>query len=64
MKPIAMKTVKSLVFAAIGLAVAALGIYIGETDDAPGAAVIGLVMMIGMMALAARTFSHPIVPRI
>ena len=40
---------------AIGLAIAAAGIYIGDTDDAPGAALIGIVLMIGAMALAAKT---------
>ena len=40
---------------AIGLALAAAGIYIGDTDDAPGAALIGIVLMIGAMALAAKT---------
>lgn len=39
---------------AIGIALAAGGIYIGETDDAPGAAVIGIVLMIGAVALAVR----------
>ena len=38
-----------------GIAVAAAGIYIGETDDAPGAALIGIVLMIGAVALGART---------
>jgi hypothetical protein len=40
---------------AIGLALAAAGIYIGDIDDAPGAALIGIVLMIGAMALAAKT---------
>jgi hypothetical protein len=39
----------------MGVAVAAAGIYIGETDDAPGAALIGIVLMIGAVVLGART---------
>lgn len=38
----------------IGVAIAATGIYIGDTDDAPGAAVIGILLMIGAVALAVR----------
>jgi hypothetical protein len=43
---------QSIVLAAIGLAVA--GIYIGETDDAPGAAVLGIAVMLGLMFAAVR----------
>ena len=40
---------------AIGAAIAAAGIYIGETDDAPGAALIGILLMLGAVALGVRT---------
>jgi hypothetical protein len=40
---------------AVGIAIGAAGIYLGETDDAPGAALIGIVLMIGAVALAIRT---------
>jgi len=40
---------------AIGIGIAAAGIYIGETDDAPGAALIGILLMIGAVALGVRT---------
>ena len=40
---------------AIGVGIAAAGIYIGETDDAPGAALIGILLMIGAVALGVRT---------
>ena len=40
---------------AIGVGIAAAGIYIGETDDAPGAALIGILLMIGAMVLGVRT---------
>jgi hypothetical protein len=39
----------------IGVSIAAAGIYIGETDDAPGAALIGILLMIGTVALGVRT---------
>ena len=39
---------------AIGVAIGAAGIYIGDTDDAPGAALIGILLMIGAVALGAR----------
>jgi hypothetical protein len=39
----------------IGVGIAAAGIYIGETDDAPGAALIGILLMIGAVALGMRT---------
>lgn len=40
---------------AIGVGIAAAGIYIGETDDAPGAALIGILLMVGAAALGVRT---------
>jgi len=39
---------------AIGVGIAAAGIYIGETDDAPGAALIGILLMVGAVALGVR----------
>jgi hypothetical protein len=38
----------------VGVALGAAGIYIGETDDAPGAALIGIVLMIGVVVLGVR----------
>jgi hypothetical protein len=38
----------------IGIAIGAAGIYVGETDDAPGAALIGIILMLGAMALGIR----------
>lgn len=32
--------------AVVGLAIAAVGIHVGETDDAPGAALMGLLLLI------------------
>ena len=48
---------------ALGIAIGATGIYIGDTDDAPGAAVIGLLLMIGAVALGVKTArrkTHPL----
>lgn len=39
---------------AVGAALAAGGIPLGETDDAPGAALLGLLMLVGSVALAVR----------
>jgi hypothetical protein len=47
--------VMALGLVAIGVAIGAAGIYIGDTDDAPGAALIGIVLMIVAVALGART---------
>lgn len=47
--------VMAIGFVAIGVAIGAAGIYIGDTDDAPGAALLGLLLMIGAVALAVRT---------
>ena len=38
----------------IGVALAATGIYIGDTDDAPGAALLGLLLAMGMVTLGVR----------
>jgi len=38
----------------IGIAVAAGAIYVGDTDDAPGASLVGILLMLGAFALAAR----------
>ena len=46
--------VKAVGLVVIGLAIGATGIYIGDTDDAPGAAVIAILLMIGAVALGVR----------
>jgi hypothetical protein len=45
---------------AIGLGLAAAGIYIGETDDAPGAALLGILLLIGAVTLSVRTVSRTV----
>ena len=42
-------------FFAIGIVIGIFGIYIGETDDAPGAAIIGILLMLGLVVLGVRT---------
>lgn len=44
--------------ALLGTAVAAAGIYVGETDDAPGAALLGIFLMVGALVLAVRIARH------
>ena len=39
---------------AIGVVVAAGGIYVGDTDDAPGGALLGILLLIGAVVLAVR----------
>ena len=55
MKPSITNVVKALGIVAVGVAIAAAGIYLGEADDAPGASLMGILLMIGAMALAVRT---------
>lgn len=42
---------KGIGFIAIGVGLAGAGIYVGETDDAPGAALLGFVLALGMVTL-------------
>ncbi len=55
MKPSVKNLVLALGLGAIGVALVAAGIYAGETDDAPGAALLGLLLMIGLVALGVKT---------
>lgn len=41
-----MKPVKAFTLIALGLAIAAMGVYVADTDDAPGAAAIGMLLMV------------------
>jgi hypothetical protein len=54
MKSSVTNVVMALGFVVIGVAIAAAGIYVGDTDDAPGAALIGMLLMMGAMVLAVR----------
>jgi hypothetical protein len=55
MKASITNTLIALGLIVIGVGIAAAGIYLGETDDAPGAALIGILLMIGAVALGVRT---------
>jgi hypothetical protein len=46
--------VKAFTLIALGLAIAAMGIYVANGDDAPGAAVFGLLLMVGGVVLGVR----------
>lgn len=39
---------------AVGVGIAAADIFIGEMDDAPGAAIIGILQMLGAVVLSVR----------
>jgi hypothetical protein len=47
--------VKAFALIALGLAIAAMGIYVADTDDAPGAAVIGFLLMLAAVVFGVRT---------
>jgi hypothetical protein len=46
---------KAFALMALGLAIAAMGIYVATADDAPGAAVIGFLLMLAAVLFGART---------
>ena len=46
---------KAFALIALGLAIAAMGIYIANADDAPGAAVIGFLLMLAAVVFGVRT---------
>ena len=54
MKTTVMNPVKGFTLFALGLAIAAMGIYVAGADDAPGAAVIGLLLMAVGVVLGVR----------
>jgi hypothetical protein len=46
--------VKAFTLIALGLAIAAMGIYVADADDAPGAAVLGMLLMVVGVVLGVR----------
>ncbi len=46
---------QALGLGAIGVAGCAGGIHVGETDDAPGAALLGILLLIGCTVRAVKT---------
>jgi hypothetical protein len=55
MKTTLMNPVKAFTLVALGLAIAAMGVYVADADDAPGAAVIGMLLMAVGVVLGVRT---------
>ena len=55
MKASLTNSVKAVALIAIGLAIGCLGVYIGDTDDAPGAAIAGILVAIGTLTFGVRT---------
>lgn len=55
MKPSVTKPLKALGLIAIGIAIGAAGIYVGETDDAPGAGLAGILLMLWAVWFGVRT---------
>ena len=49
-----MSPVKGFTLIALGLAIAAMGIYVAEADDAPGAAAIGMLLMVAGVVLGVK----------
>ena len=45
---------KALGLVVIGVVICAGAIYLGETDDAPGASLAGVLLMLGALVLAVR----------
>src|SRR5262245_6130741 len=54
MKTPALNSLKAFTLVALGLAVAAMGLYVAHADDAPGAAVLGLLLMVAGVVLGVR----------
>ena len=54
MKIPVMNPVKAFTLIALGLAIAAMGIYVADADDAPGAAVIGMLLLVVGAVLGVR----------
>ena len=54
MKTTVMNPVKAFTLVALGLTIAAMGVYVADADDAPGAAVIGMLLMVVGVVLGVR----------
>jgi tetrahydromethanopterin S-methyltransferase subunit C len=55
MRTSATKLVVGLSLLAVGVALGAAGFYIADADDAPGAALLGILLMAGAWVLGVRT---------
>ena len=54
MKPSVANILLAVVVVALGIAIAAGAIYVGDTDDAPGASLVGILLMLGSFVLAVK----------
>jgi hypothetical protein len=54
MQPTLMNRAKAFALITLALAIGAMGIYVADADDAPGAAVIGLVLMLAALVLGVK----------
>ena len=54
MKPSAAKYVKALGIIAVGVIICVGLIWLGDYDDAPGASLLGILLMIGSIVLGVR----------
>ena len=54
MKPALVNPGKAFTLIALALAIGAMGIYVADADDAPGAAVIGLLLMLAAVVLGVK----------
>jgi uncharacterized membrane protein YfcA len=60
MKAIVMNPREAITLFALGLCIAAMGIYVGEADDdAPGAAVLGMLLMVVAVVLGVTAARRP-----
>ncbi|MBI2923095.1 MAG: hypothetical protein HYY18_18730 [Planctomycetes bacterium] len=55
LNPPVKNAIVALGLVAIGFAIGAAGIHLGETDDAPGASLLGILLMVGFLTLGVRT---------
>ena len=55
MNPSVSKWVTVSCLVALGAGLATGGIYVGDTDDAPGAALLGILLALGLLAFSIRT---------
>jgi hypothetical protein len=55
MKGSVTNVVTGLGIIALGVVIAAAGIYVGDTDDAPGASLAGILLMLGLVTFGVRT---------
>ena len=54
MQPSVKNWLMALGLIALGLGIAAAAIYVGDTDDAPGASLVGILFLLGAVTLAMR----------